>query len=271
VTAANRQLDDLLALVREVLSDDLVGAYVHGSAVLGGMLPTSDLDLLVVSRRELAPDERRHLVTHLLVLSAPPDSEGHGRSETRPIELSIVTESAVRPWRFPPEMEFQYGDWMRDDYVAGVLPERVPNPDLAIVVELARRGNEAVAGPPPGRIFEPVPWQHIVASMLHGLDGLMADLESDTRNVILTLARIWMTLATGDIKRKDEAASWSAQRLPADLAAVLERARQMYLNGEYGPWGDLEPSVAPAADRLLAEIRTPVARRRRPARPQYRS
>lgn len=252
-----RQLEALVTLVRATLGPDVVGAYLYGSAVLGGQVPTSDIDLLAVSRRRLTDPQREHLAAELLSLSVPPDSEKHGRPESRPIELTIVVHSAVRPWRYPPEMEFQYGDWLRDEVAAGHRPVRATNHDLAVLIELARRGGRSVLGPPPDQVFEPVPWHDVVASMNHGVAGLLKELETDTRNVILTLARIWMTLETGDIRRKDEAAAWAAERLPADFAAVLKRARELYVVGRYGPWGAVEPAVRRAAYHLAAEIRRP--------------
>lgn len=249
------QLRSLVALVSDTLGPDLVGAYLHGSAVLGGMTPTSDIDLLAVSRRPLSAAERESLVAKLLELSLPPSSDAHGRPESRPIDLTIVGESAVRPWRYPPEMEFQYGDWLRSEISAGHLPARTANPDLAVLIELARRGGRSVLGPPPDDVFERVPWLDLVASMTHGVDSLVNELETDARNVILTLARIWMTLETGEIQRKDEAAAWAAERLPTELGGVLDRARELYLVGQYGPWGAVEPAVRRTADYIAAEVR----------------
>ena len=255
LTFGTPQFQALLALVRDTLGPEVVGAYLHGSAVLGGQVPTSDIDLLAVSRRPLTGTQRERLAVELLSLSVPPDSERHGRPDSRPIELTIVVESAVRPWRYPPEMEFQYGDWLRSEMSAGHLPARTANPDLAILIELARRGGRSVLGPPPDDVFEPVPWLDLVASMTHGVGSLVNELETDTRNVILTLARIWMTLETGEIQRKDEAAAWAAERLPAELGGVLDRARELYLVGQYGPWGAVEPAVRRTADYIAAEVR----------------
>jgi hypothetical protein len=42
------QVQSILQLVDDVCGDDVLGAYLHGSAVLGGLRPTSDLDILVV-------------------------------------------------------------------------------------------------------------------------------------------------------------------------------------------------------------------------------
>jgi streptomycin 3"-adenylyltransferase len=52
-----------------------------------------------------------------------------------------------------------------------------------------------------------------------------ADLESDTTNVLLTLARIWTTVATGRIRSKHVAADWVTARLPEEHRIVIARAR----------------------------------------------
>ena len=68
------QLDALVALVESTLGEDLVGAYLHGSAVSGGMVRSSDIDLLAVTRRRLPIEQRRRLTSELLSLSVPTDS-----------------------------------------------------------------------------------------------------------------------------------------------------------------------------------------------------
>jgi Domain of unknown function (DUF4111) len=83
---------------------------------------------------------------------------------------------------------------------------------------------------------------------------LLGDLASDTRNVILTLARIWSTVATDVIRSKDEAATWALARLPEEHRAVLARARAIYLGDEQERWEDLEPRVRPHVDYVVAEI-----------------
>ncbi|MGH3084374.1 MAG: hypothetical protein ACRDNP_10010 [Gaiellaceae bacterium] len=45
----NKQLQQLMFVVRDVLGKQIVGAYLHGSAVLGGIRPRSDIDVLAVS------------------------------------------------------------------------------------------------------------------------------------------------------------------------------------------------------------------------------
>jgi streptomycin 3"-adenylyltransferase len=43
------------------MGPELLGMYLHGSAVLGGLAPASDLDVLAVTRRSLDEQQRRAL------------------------------------------------------------------------------------------------------------------------------------------------------------------------------------------------------------------
>ncbi len=144
VDADQQQLGRLLSLVAEVLGPDVVGAYLFGSAVLGGLRPESDLDVLVVARRPTTRPEKARLVDALLALSGQPQR----------LELTIAVDGAL---------DFQYGDWWRSEFVerqrravvghgGGERPDR-PGRDGAGVGPGAARpaaGRGARAGLPAG-------------------------------------------------------------------------------------------------------------------------
>jgi predicted nucleotidyltransferase len=119
-----------MQLLSGVFGGDVLAAYLHGSAVLGGLRPTSDLDVLVVLDRRTTATERRTLVEGLLDVSGPRARNG----PVRPVELSVVVEADVRPWRYPPRQEFLYGEWLRDMYELGGAPQPEPAPDLSILI-----------------------------------------------------------------------------------------------------------------------------------------
>ena len=247
------QLDRVLALVREVLDSDAIAAYLFGSAVLGGLKLESDLDVLVVSKRPTTREEKQQLVDRLLAISGRLTPEGRWRR----IELTIVVEGDIKPWRYPPRFDFQYGDWLRSDFERGDVepwPETV-NPDLAVLIAMVLLGNTAAFGPPPSEVFEPVPHDQLIRAMVSGIDSLRSDLDSDTRNVILTFARIWSSVATGVIRSKDTAAEWALERLPEVHRPVLARARSLYLGEQDERWDDLQDRIEPFADHVIAEIR----------------
>lgn len=242
---------EVVAIVRQVLGEALLGAYLHGSAVLGGLRGTSDVDVLAVIDRPTSVAERRAIVEALLEISG----RRARRGPARPVELTIVVESEVRPWRYPPTVELQYGEWLRDAYEGGSIPGPEASPDLAALVAMTLAGNRPLLGPPPAQLFDPVPSADLRRAIVAGVPGLLADLETDTRNVLLTLARIWATLATGELVSKDQAAAWALDRLPAQPGGALNRAREMYLAGrDEDDWGERLPAAREAADQLVAEI-----------------
>jgi predicted nucleotidyltransferase len=248
------QIDEVVSLVRHVLGEDALGAYLHGSTALGALRWRSDLDILVVSRRATTPQEKRRLNGRLLRMSG----RGHPSGDARSIELTIVVESDIRPWRYPPRFDFLYGDWMRSDFERGdISPWETPNPDLAPVITMVRAANRALFGPPPAEFFDPVPVADLNHAIVEGIPGLLDDLDSDTANVVLTFARIWTTLETGAIYSKDAAADWVLKRLPEEHRPVLARARAVYLGEEEDKWRDLQLRIRLHVEHVVREIERP--------------
>ena len=50
---------EALLAVRKHLNRSLIAAYLHGSAVAGGLRPYSDVDLLIVTELAIAPEARK--------------------------------------------------------------------------------------------------------------------------------------------------------------------------------------------------------------------
>jgi predicted nucleotidyltransferase len=244
------QIEAIVGVAREVFGNGLIGAYLHGSAVLGGLRPTSDVDVLAVIDRPTTQDHRRRLIDGLMPLSGSPVAG----TPKRPVELTVVTQSEVKPWRYPPRMEFQYGEWLRTDYQSGFVPEPGPNADVAPLITVVLMGNRALAGPPPAAVLDPVPAADLRRALVSGIPDLMADLEPDTRNVLLTLARIWQTLATGEIHTKDDAAAWASDRLPAPIGDVIARAGRRYVEGVHGDWAGSMAQARVTAGKMIDAI-----------------
>ena len=259
-TAGAAQTGRVLRLVRETFGRDVLGAYQHGSAVLGGAQPTSDVDILVVTGRPATPAEKRRLVDGMLAISSrfsPPGPE-------RCVELTLVAQPQVRPWRYPPTFDLQYGEWLRKRFEAGdsTALEATVNPDLTTLLTIVLLGDRPLLGPPPGAVLDPVPPEDCVKAMVGELDRLLDELEGDPRNILLTLARIWQTVATGVIDRKDRAAGWARERLAPDHRQPMELARAMYLGREPDDWPGLASGARATAEHLVSRIRHEAARRR---------
>jgi predicted nucleotidyltransferase len=250
--ASETQIELLVQGVRDVLGDDLVGAYVHGSAVLGGFRPDSDIDVVVVSTRRSTADEKRRLIDLLLSISGKRASLRPGR----PIELDIVVESEIRPWRYPPPFDFHYSELWRDRFESEELEPwtELTNRDLASALTMVLLGDEPLAGPHPAQVFDPVPRGDYIDAILRDIGTVDEYLPWDTRNVVLTLPRIWSAVATEAVHSKEGAADWALPRLPEEHRAVLERARAAYRGEGADSWDDIRPQVRAYADHVVAEI-----------------
>ena len=242
------QLDDIVGLVREVLGGAVIAVYLEGSAVVGGLRPRSDIDVFAVTSRSATQAERRSLVDRLMAISDTGGPEG------RPVELTIVVQADVRPWRYAPIRDFQYGEWVRAGYERGELPVAESDPDLALLITGVLAADRALFGPPAADILHPVPPDDVRRATIDAIPGILLELDSDTRNGILTLARIWTTVATGSIRSKDAAADWALPRLPEAHREVLARARAIYLGEMDEGWDDLRPQVRVDADVMVREI-----------------
>jgi len=249
-TPGTGQLEQAVRLVDEVLGPDHVGSYLHGSAVLAGLRPASDVDILTLAARSLDDAQRRALVAGIMPLSGV-------RVGARPLELTIVVQSDVRPWRYPPICDFLYGEWLRAEYEAGMVPPREPIATVCLELAVALAADHALAGPPPVLVLDPVPTADLARASVAGIPSLLADLAWDRRNVLLTLARSWFTVATGTIASKDGAADWALARLPEAHRPVLEHARELYLTSGYvdEEWSDELSARVPAhVDEVLRRI-----------------
>ena len=247
-----QELAYVLSLVRTVLGGDVAGAYLFGSAALGGLRPRSDLDVLVVSKRRTTRAEKQCLVDGLLSVSG----RERGKTRWRRIELTIVVGSEIDPWRYPPTIDFIYGDWLREDFGRGdIEPSPREHPDLATVITMVLLSDRPLMGPPPAALLAPVPHEDLLRAIVGGIDSLLRDIDSDTDNVILTLVRIWSTTRTGAIRSKDGAADWALAQLPDQYRPVLARARDNYLHADVESWDDLRSLVRPFAEHVVSQIK----------------
>ncbi|MDP9644311.1 streptomycin 3'-adenylyltransferase [Actinopolyspora lacussalsi] len=239
----------VVELVRSVLDGDLIGVQRYGSAVHDGLRRFSDLDLLVVTRRTIGPARRRALVEGLLGISGPEPG-----ARPRPVELTVVVAGEVRPWRYPPRVDLQYGEWLRPELSTGAEPPSGPDPDLAVLLTSVRERGLALAGPRATELLDPVPHEDLVRAVLDGLPGLLAELHTDTRNVVLTLARMLVTVRTGRIVPKPEAAELVLPRLSDNDGNVLAHARAVHAGEQEALPAEL-PGLDDFAARMAAAIR----------------
>ena len=223
------QLTRVQGVISRHLSRHLVALYLYGSAVQGGLHPWSDMDLLAVVDQPLPAKTRLSLMRDVLAVSAWPGSDPRCRA----VELTVLVHEQIVPWQFPPQRELQFGEWLRDDLIAGQVAEPETDFDLAILLTQLREHHRVLAGPPAQDLFDEVPPSDLAAALRMTASQWRqpSDWTGEERNILLALARVWFSLDTGKIVPKDQAASWALERLPPSLQPVMKQAKLAYLAG----------------------------------------
>lgn len=108
-------------IIEELLDSILVGIYLYGSAVMGGLRINSDVDILVVINRSLSERTRRDLTDRLMLISGKIGNT----KDMRPLEVTVINQKDIIPWHFPPRYEFMYGEWLREQFEKEIFLSRL--------------------------------------------------------------------------------------------------------------------------------------------------
>jgi len=220
---ARSQVDELTAWLRSALGPSLVGVYLHGSLAMGCFnQKASDNDLIVGAADGLGPAARRGLADHLLAQSGAP----------HPLEISVLSLAALRPWRHPAPYDFHYSESRRERFlesrVHGEVPPGGVDPDLAAHVTVLLRRGVRVWGRPIAEVFPPVPRRDYLDSVRADLEWSRERWEGDPAYAVLNLARTCAFLADGSVLSKDEGGRWALAAMPDRFAPLLSAALGRY-------------------------------------------
>jgi hypothetical protein len=222
-----RQVDGFVGAVYELLGEDLVGVYLHGSPAFGCFNPArSDIDLLAVTKGPMWVETKRALARLVLDTSSDPC----------PIEVSFCTMAQLHPWRYPTQFDLHYSeDWrarfeetLADGAASEWNEQRGDDEDLAAHITITRLVGIRLLGPPIDEVFPEVPEEDYAASLYGDLLWEIEYLETYPVNCVLNGCRIWAYLAEKLIFSKDQGAVWALGILPDEHRAVVGAALAAY-------------------------------------------
>ena len=192
--------------------------YVHGSAAMGGFVPSrSDVDVLAVCARHLAAEEKTAVAHELSESRLPCPGVG--------LELSVITrETAREPAGDAPPFELHAATAADEPKVVDGT-RGSGDPDLLAHVAMTRAAGIAVLGPEPAGVFGPVPRRALLRS---SAEDLQWALDRGTHAyAVLNACRAMRFLDEDAVCSKIEGASWALARGadPHVIEAALARQR----------------------------------------------
>jgi predicted nucleotidyltransferase len=244
-----RQAREVIIWLSAELRANLLAVYLYGSFVEGGLRAQSDIDLLALLRHPLSEAERGRVMRELLGFSAYP-AEG----ELRPLEATFLVLSDVLPWRHPARRELQFGEWLRAEVEAGMVPAVELDPDIALLLPQVRDKGIALYGPAATDLLPVVPESDIRSAILAMMPEVARNWRGDEKNALLTLARMWVTLQTGDMVAKDVAVARVRGQVPAIHHPVLQHAVAVYRGEGADDWSQWQDRVGTCVHYMASAI-----------------
>lgn len=236
-----RYVGTLATALAGALGPRLVGAYLHGSAVLGGFdAGRSDVDVLVVCDRPLAAAERYAVAAGV---TRPP-------CPARGLELSVVTLATTRHPTARPAYELHVTT-APDDAKVVDGHRHSGDPDLVLHFAVCRTAGRLVgSGPPAREVFAPV-HDALLRAQLAG-ELRWGSEHAAGEYAVLNACRAWRFAVDGALVSKIDGGRWALDRVPGperDLVrTALDRQRSR-------PAADLDPgAVRGFVERILPRL-----------------
>jgi streptomycin 3"-adenylyltransferase len=206
---------------KEILQDNLVGVYLHGSAVMGCYNPAkSDIDLIVVVKDIMSDKVKRSFLDMVTKLN--------GKGPAKGIEMSIVKQSVCKPFVYPTPFELHFSvahlDWYGnnpDDYILKMKGE---DKDLAAHFTIITHRGKCLYGAPIKEIFADVPVHDYIDSIWNDIAEAEEEIADNPMYLILNLARVFAYMKNGLVLSKREGGEWALENLPEQYRDLIKAA-----------------------------------------------
>ncbi|MDP9202759.1 MAG: DUF4111 domain-containing protein [Gemmatimonadota bacterium] len=218
----NELLDALMDSARGILGDQLVGAYLFGSATTADFDRESDVDVVVVTADKL-PDETFAALHTMHARIAAIDSWCATQ-----LEVSYIPRRAIRRYD-PADALHPRLDRGKEE----TLHMMRHDADWVVQRHLIRERGLALLGPAPGTLIDPVSPDDLRRAMLELLPEWLGPMVEDPPHVrtrgyqsfiVLSTCRILYTLEHGNVLSKRAAALWGEKTLDARWTPLIRGA-----------------------------------------------
>ncbi|MEB7421259.1 DUF4111 domain-containing protein [Staphylococcus arlettae] len=230
---SDSQINKVLLELENLFSKDLLAVFLYGSYVNGGLKNDSDIDFLVIINRDMSKEEKETLISKIMPISKKIGED----TSLRYVELTVINYFENILWSYPPIEEFIYGEWLREDYLNGIIPEKRCNIDLTILLYQVRTHSISIYE---NNFIEntipEIPFTDLQKAIKDSSKEIIRNYYGDETNVILTLCRMILTYTTGSFYPKDLAGNLLIEKLPIEESNLISIAIDNYKNGNDVNW-----------------------------------
>ena len=214
---------------KDILGNNLVGVYLHGSAVMGCFNEkTSDIDLLVVIHHDMTEDEKRRYMDMVVELNTLAPTKG--------IEMSIIKKSVCKPFVYPTPFELHFSvahlEWYKNNPQDYVLKMKGTDKDLAAHITILYHRGQCLWGEEIHEVFEPVGEKEYFDSIWYDIENAEEDILENPVYVILNLCRVLAFKKEKQILSKQEGGIWGLAHIPKKYHHLIQQALNGYASAD---------------------------------------
>lgn len=223
-------LDDFVEQSRYILTENLVGIYLHGSAVMGCFnSQKSDIDLIIVVKNDISNEIKKQYMNMVVALNPKAPAKG--------IELSIVKENVCAPFVYPTPFELHFSithlNWYLsnpDDYVEKM---KGTDKDLAAHFKIIYHRGKTIFGKDIKSVFFDVSSEDYMDSIWYDIENAKEDIIENPMYMTLNLCRVLAYKKNQLILSKQEGGKWGMENIiNPDYVHLIADALLEYQTGE---------------------------------------
>ena len=220
---------------QKILGDNLVGIYLHGSAVMGCFNEKkSDIDLLIVVNTVVPDEIKRHFMDMVMELNACAPEKG--------IELSIVRKDVCKPFIYPTPFELHFSvthlQWYKTNPSDYIDRMNGIDKDLAAHFTIIYHRGKCLYGKDIKDVFENVSREFYFDSIWNDIGNAVEEIITYPTYMILNLCRVLAYKKDELILSKREGGNWGIDNLPEKYHYLISCALDEYSSDKLIKWDE---------------------------------
>ena len=233
-----------------ILGNNLVGIYLHGSAVMGCFNEKkSDIDLLIVVNTVIPNEIKRRYMDMVVELNTYAPEKG--------IELSIVRKDVCTPFIYPTPFELHFSvahlQWYKENPSDYIDRMNGIDKDLAAHFTIIYHRGKRLYGKEIKDVFEEVSKEYYCDSIWNDIENAEEEILTNPTYIILNLCRVLAYKKDKLILSKREGGNWAIDNVPEKYHCLILHALDEYSSDKSMKWD--EDSAHDYAAYMIEQIR----------------
>lgn len=221
-------LDSFVQQNRSILGNNLIGIYLHGSAVMGCFNDKkSDIDLLIVIKKDIS-DEIKQLYMDMVV-------ELNKQAPVKGLELSIVKKDVCNPFVYPTPFELHFSNthlnWYQSDPKDYVTKMKGTDKDLAAHFTILYHRGKTLYGEEIREVFSEISRADYFDSIWFDIENAKEEIVDNPMYIILNLCRVLAYKKDNLILSKQEGGEWGLKNVLSKYTGLISEAIAEYQTG----------------------------------------